>query len=223
MLKNLHEAWLFKRLKSAPFSSLEKPSFLNKQRTLLLVCYQISVPKNTRRDTHMTRKQLFLQLETKNSFLKDSIFERFRREKSHSTKKGALSSQNAFFSKPRTLQKVKGYTSTEQNKFEEKLHTVKIYHMSLPQLLRKLSSVPRYQNRFNEDPLIRKAFSFRKPQKLETFSKSLTSHIDKEEVLQNSGNVGYSTSISNVVHNFQSLGYTAIVTSRGRPQKTKMK
>ena len=49
--------------KSTPSSS-----FLDMQRTLLLNVYHFSVPKNTTKDTHKTRKSCFPRLETKNPF-----------------------------------------------------------------------------------------------------------------------------------------------------------
>ena len=68
------------------------PSFFNMRWTLFSSFINFSVPQNTPRDTHKTRKQLLPQLETQ----KKSIFDFFP-EKSHSAETGAFISQNYFF------------------------------------------------------------------------------------------------------------------------------
>ena len=94
--------------------TLQRTKFLKYAKDNIVKILSISVPKNTLRDTHKTRKQLLPSGNTKKTFKINFCWEKVTVPRK---KKEALSSQNVFL-KPRTFMKVKGYTLTKQKIFE---------------------------------------------------------------------------------------------------------
>ena len=78
------------------------------QRALLLFFINFTVPKNSQRDTHKTRKPLSSTGNNKTQFLKINFFSKsfFFGKKTRSAENRALGSQNEFF-KLKTFMKVK--------------------------------------------------------------------------------------------------------------------